>query len=93
MNYVFSERISSLKPSAIREILKATSDPSVIPFAAGNPDAEAFPIDEVREISQKIFAEKRFNTALRRVTLLFVKRSGKFLKRTRISGRKTMKLS
>ena len=58
MNYVFSERISSLKPSAIREILKATSDPSVIPFAAGTPDSEAFPIDEVREISQKIFADK-----------------------------------
>lgn len=58
MNYVFSERISSLKPSAIREILKATSDPSVIPFAAGNPDSESFPIDEVRELSQKIFADK-----------------------------------
>ena len=57
MDYVFSERISSLKPSAIREILKATSDPSVIPFAAGNPDVAAFPIDEVREISQKIFAD------------------------------------
>ena len=57
MNYTFSDRISSLKPSAIREILKATSDPSVIPFAAGNPDAAAFPIDEVRAISKKIFDE------------------------------------
>lgn len=57
MDYIFSDRISSLKPSAIREILKATSDPSVIPFAAGNPDSAAFPIDEVREISQKIFAD------------------------------------
>ena len=57
MNYTFSDRISSLKPSAIREILKATSDPSVIPFAAGNPDAAAFPIDEVREISKRIFDE------------------------------------
>ena len=57
MDYVFSERISSLKPSAIREILKATSDPSVIPFAAGNPDVAAFPVNEVREISQKIFAD------------------------------------
>lgn len=57
MDYVFSDRISSLKPSAIREILKATSDPSVIPFAAGNPDAAAFPIDAVREISKRIFDE------------------------------------
>ncbi|MBQ5994967.1 MAG: PLP-dependent aminotransferase family protein [Clostridia bacterium] len=57
MEYVFSDRISSLKPSAIREILKATSDPSVIPFAAGNPDVAAFPIDEVRKISEKIFRD------------------------------------
>lgn len=57
MDYKFSDRISSLQPSAIREILKATSDPSVIPFAAGNPDVAAFPIDEVKEISKKIFDE------------------------------------
>lgn len=57
MDYIFSDRISSLKPSAIREILKATSDPSVIPFAAGNPDVAAFPVEKVKEISAKIFAE------------------------------------
>lgn len=57
MEYVFSDRISSLKPSAIREILKATSNPDVIPFAAGNPDVAAFPIDEVKSISKRIFDE------------------------------------
>lgn len=57
MDYVFSDRISSLKPSAIREILKATSVPGVIPFAAGNPDVAAFPVEKVKEISAKIFAE------------------------------------
>lgn len=57
MDYKFSDRISSLQPSAIREILKATSDPSVIPFAAGNPDVAAFPIEEVKEISKRIFDE------------------------------------
>lgn len=55
MDYIFSDRISSLKPSAIREILKATSQPGVIPFAAGNPSAEAFPVEEVRKISKEIF--------------------------------------
>lgn len=54
MNYRFSERVLALQPSAIREILKFTSDPQVIPFAAGNPAADAFPIDVIREISQKI---------------------------------------
>lgn len=57
MEYNFSNRISSLKPSAIREILKATSQPGVIPFAAGNPSAEAFPVEEVRKISKEIFEE------------------------------------
>ena len=55
MDYYFSKRISSLQPSAIREILKATQDPSIIPFAAGNPDAASFPIDEVKKISAEIF--------------------------------------
>lgn len=58
MDYRFSDRISSLQPSAIREILKATSDPGVVPFAAGNPAPEAFPIDEVREISARILQER-----------------------------------
>ncbi|MDE5565146.1 MAG: PLP-dependent aminotransferase family protein [Oscillospiraceae bacterium] len=58
MNYVFSEKVSHLQASAIREILKFTSDPEVISFAAGNPAPEAFPIDKVQEISAKIFAEE-----------------------------------
>lgn len=58
MNYCFSKRISELKPSAIREILKATQDPSIIPFAAGNPDAAAFPIADIQKISGEIFGEE-----------------------------------
>ena len=58
MDYRFSKRISALQPSAIREILKATADPAVIPFAAGNPDAAAFPIDDVRAIAKRILDEE-----------------------------------
>ena len=58
MNYMFSDRIASLQPSAIREILKATSDPSVIPFAAGNPAEEAFPVKEIAAISADIMAKE-----------------------------------
>lgn len=58
MNYAFSGRISSLQPSAIREILKATANSDVIPFSAGNPAPEAFPVQEVAEISARIFAER-----------------------------------
>lgn len=58
MDYTFSNKISSLQPSAIREILKATADPSIIPLAAGNPAPDAFPVDEVRAIAKDIL-EKR----------------------------------
>ena len=43
MEIQYAERIKNLKASAIREILKFTADPEVIPFAAGNPAPEAFP--------------------------------------------------
>lgn len=57
MNYVFSEKVSHLQASAIREILKFTVDPEVISFAAGNPAPETFPVKEVKEIIDKIMAE------------------------------------
>lgn len=57
MEYVFSDRVSSLKPSAIREIFKYAADPSVVSLSAGNPAPEAFPAKEIAEISQKLLAE------------------------------------
>ena len=57
MDYQFSDRVLALKPSIIREILKNSSDPSVIPFSAGNPAPEAFPAKEIAEISQAILSE------------------------------------
>ena len=57
----FSYRIAGVQPSAIREILKFTSDPEVISFAAGNPAPEAFPVDTIRRISDEIFAEEPIN--------------------------------
>lgn len=58
MNYTFAEQVENLKPSAIREILKYSSDPSVIPFSAGNPAPEAFPTEAVREITARIMSEQ-----------------------------------
>ena len=54
MNYTFSDKISNLKPSAIREILKMTADPSIISFSAGNPAPDAFPVEEIRRITSEI---------------------------------------
>ena len=58
MNMKFSDRISSLQPSAIREILKVTQDPTVISFAAGNPSPESFPVDDMARIAADIFKNK-----------------------------------
>ena len=55
MEIQYAERIKNLKASAIREILKFTADPEVIPFAAGNPAPEAFPCEEIGEITRDIF--------------------------------------
>ena len=54
MEYKFSDKIAALKPSAVREILKSTSDPEVISLAAGNPAPEAFPVEDIRKIGQEI---------------------------------------
>lgn len=57
MSYSISNKFASLKPSATREILKATSDPSVIAFAGGSPAVDAFPCDEVKRLSAEILEE------------------------------------
>lgn len=57
MNYQFSERVKSLKPSAIREILKNSNAPGVIPLSAGNPAPDAFPQEDIARISADLFAK------------------------------------
>lgn len=54
MDYKFSEKVAGLQASAIREILKFTSQPGVISFAAGNPAPEAFPTEKIADISAEI---------------------------------------
>ena len=57
MNYSFSDRVQSLKPSAIREIFKYASDPTYISLSAGNPSPDAFPHKQISEISSKLLSE------------------------------------
>ena len=58
MEYVISDRVQTLKPSAIREIFKYAADPTVVSLSAGNPAPEAFPTEAIAEISAKILAER-----------------------------------
>lgn len=57
MDYSFSKSVAGLKPSAIREILKFTSVPGYVPFAAGNPAPEALPTEAVAKITADIMDE------------------------------------
>ena len=54
MQYQFSSRVSQLKASEIREILKSTGQSGIISFAAGNPAPEAFPTELIERISADI---------------------------------------
>lgn len=55
MDSVFSDRISDVPRSFIREILKVALDPTVISFAGGLPNRELFPAEELREATNKVF--------------------------------------
>lgn len=54
MEYKFSDRVSNLKPSAIREIFKYAADPEVVSLSAGNPSPDAFPAKAIAEISADV---------------------------------------
>lgn len=57
MEYRISEKMQALKPSAIREIFKALTDPTIISLAAGNPSPESFPVEDLARISAEIFSD------------------------------------
>lgn len=55
--------MKDMKPSAIREIFKSLTDPTIIAFAAGNPAPESFPAAQIRRFASEIL-EEELNTAL-----------------------------
>jgi 2-aminoadipate transaminase len=46
-----------MNPSVIREILKVTEKPGIISFAGGLPSPQTFPIDAMREASERVLKE------------------------------------
>ncbi|MCC8144913.1 MAG: PLP-dependent aminotransferase family protein [Bacteroidales bacterium] len=57
MDLHFAKRMSYIKASEIREILKVTEQDDVISFAGGLPAPELFPIEEINEVSQIVLQE------------------------------------
>ena len=58
MDYTISNRMSSLRGSAIREIFKYAADPAVISLAGGNPNPELFPNEALSDIAAEILREQ-----------------------------------
>ncbi len=55
MEYRISDNFAALKPSAIREIFKSLTDPTIISFAAGNPSPKSFPTEDLADLAADIF--------------------------------------
>lgn len=53
----YAKRMSYLKASEIREILKVTERPEIISFAGGLPAPELFPVHEIKEVSRIVLEE------------------------------------
>ena len=52
---MFSNRISNVPKSFIREILKVSADPSIISFAGGLPNRDLFPLENIKAATNKVF--------------------------------------
>lgn len=50
-----SANANNMKKSVIRELLKLTNQPDIISFAGGLPAPETFPVEELREASDRVF--------------------------------------
>lgn len=57
MKIEISRKMQNVQASAIREILKMTSNPDIISFAGGNPASDAFPVEDLKRISAQLFEE------------------------------------
>ena len=53
----YSQRLSRVKGSVIREIFKMMADPQIISLGGGSPAAEGYPLEEVREISDRLLRD------------------------------------
>jgi 2-aminoadipate transaminase len=57
MHWQMARRAEKMNPSVIREILKVTEKPGIISFAGGLPSPLTFPIDAMREASERVLRD------------------------------------
>jgi 2-aminoadipate transaminase len=63
MNFdrIFSENSRNLQASEIRELLKLLDRPSIISFAGGLPNPDAFPIEELKPVIEHVMKEHAYD--------------------------------
>jgi 2-aminoadipate transaminase len=54
MTVSYASRMSRVRPSAIRELLRLGADPEIISFGGGYPDQTLFPVAELQEIYARL---------------------------------------
>lgn len=55
--WTLARRAERMNPSVIREILKVTEQPGIISLAGGLPSPDTFPIDAMREATQRVLRD------------------------------------
>jgi 2-aminoadipate transaminase len=55
MDSIFSDRITDVPRSFVREILKVALEPNVISFAGGLPNRDLFPVEEIKDATAMVF--------------------------------------
>ena len=61
MSFNYANRMSHVKGSAARAMLKITRNPEVISFAGGLPAPELFPVEEFKQMSKLVLEENGAN--------------------------------
>jgi 2-aminoadipate transaminase len=89
-NSSFAKRTALLKRSPIRELLKFTNQPEVISFAGGLPAPELFPVERIREATNRVLT-KRGPEALQYSTTEGMPELRSFLARRLSNDRLTVK--
>ena len=58
MTFTMARRTERMNPSVIREILKITEKPGVISLAGGLPSPDSFPLEAMREATQRVLRDQ-----------------------------------
>ena len=55
--FIFAQRVSRLKPSMIRELMKLMGRPGLVSLGGGLPSAASFPAEALRATAQRVLSQ------------------------------------